>query len=246
MLNVVNRLQLACSLINFFRNVIRFSSAYTVVMFTLERLNLVFNPLSVRLKTTKSAWLVVLAICLIGCILNLWVPFIFHINTLFIKIYCDPNPIWRNEYLILAFSYTVIVVLIPILFIFISNMLIIVQTAKQNSLRKNLTNDDLVSHSELKKHTDTTRMTRTLLVISFSYVFLNLPYLIVWSIYYIVNDEGDFLYILFKLTEIIFLCNYGIKFFLYCVSGSVFRQRLSTSLQANTTSKLLIQKKNSI
>ena len=235
MLNIVNRIELACCLMNFFRNVIRFSSAYVVVVFTLERLNLVFNPLSLRFKTTRSAWLVILAICLIGCVLNMWVPFIFHINTMFIKVYCDPNPDWRSEYLILAFSYTIIVILIPILIIFISNMLIIFQTSKQNSLRKNLTHDELASRSELKKYKETKKMTRTLLIVSFSYVLLNLPYLIVWFIYYILNDDSDYLYILFKLTEIIFLCNFGIKFFLYCVSGSVFRQRLSTSLQVSTS-----------
>lgn len=85
-----------------------------------------------------------------------------------------------------------------------------------------------------------TKITRMLVIISFSYAVLNLPYLISWLIYnykYIrlISANNDDLsdrtnwYSMIKIAEIFNLLNYSISFYVYCASGSVFRNQLKYS-----------------
>lgn len=85
------------------------------------------------------------------------------------------------------------------------------------------------------------KITRMLVIISFSYAFLNLPYLIAWLIYNynikfisFISDDKDLSdrthwFSIIKITEIFNLLNYSISFYVYCASGSVFRNQLRYS-----------------
>ena len=82
---------------------------------------------------------------------------------------------------------------------------------------------------------NTKNITNLLLVISFSYSLLNLPYLISWCIFYfgeLMNRtplETNQIYSVIKISEIFFLINYSINFYIYCLSGSIFRKQLKYS-----------------
>ena len=81
-------------------------------------------------------------------------------------------------------------------------------------------------------------LTKMLVLISFCFVFLNLPYFISWCIFYYkdvltdnnkyqINAENtDHLYSTLKIIEIFYLANYCINFYLYFASGSVFRNQI--------------------
>ena len=47
-------------------------------------------------------------------------------------------------------------------------------------MANNLKVDDQINHKAYKLESQTSKMTTTLLLVSFSYAFLNLPYLITW------------------------------------------------------------------
>ena len=80
------------------------------------------------------------------------------------------------------------------------------------------------------------KITKMLVLISFTYAFLNLPYLIAWSLFYygsiFLSDElimYNNLYSAMKISEIFYLLNYSIYFYIYYASGSVFRNQLKYS-----------------
>lgn len=263
MLDITNRIEFVCRLVNFLRYTLRFMSAYIVVIFTLQRLFLVYKPLSMSFKSNQSAWLTVLVIAFISFILNVWTLYFFQLQTESNKSYCDPS--WQREYFFIVFVYVTLIVLIPILIIFTSNLLIIKKTHKEETKRKSLQKMDLLkperttrqtSKTELslgnfrvnrksvsipqvvvlKKSYNSKKVAHTLLVVSFSYAFLNLPYFFTWLVYYLngLNDtttihseaNSNFLFAAFKIAEIFFIYNYSIKFFIYCASGTMFRERL--------------------
>ena len=72
--------------------------------------------------------------------------------------------------------------------------------------------------------------------ISSSYALLNLPYLITWFIY-ICNtinkpseaEQQNYIFSFVKLSEIFYLFNYSVKFYLYCASGSTFKNQFNSA-----------------
>lgn len=81
------------------------------------------------------------------------------------------------------------------------------------------------------------KLTRTLLMVSSSYAFLNIPYLVSLALFYFnVNVHknttlvtANYMASAVKLTEVFYLLNYGVNFFIYCASGSIFRKQLRYS-----------------
>lgn len=242
LLNITDQNDLTCRSINYLRNILRFISVYIVVAFTVQRLFIVYQPLSLRFKRKKAAWKTVLIIAFIALVINLWVPFIFQINLNESKDqYCDIDKKYKKEYFYLNIIYIGLIMLVPMILIVVCNILIIFRTFKNDTNRKKLqakkislknnsikrelntnktnhlvTNASNVKANLMKKsacksflderqnsmfrmkpHYSTLkqlinkknyrssksspkRLTVILLVISFSFVALNLPYLIEW------------------------------------------------------------------
>jgi len=81
----------------------------------------------------------------------------------------------------------------------------------------------------------TTKLTVMLLVISFSFISLNAPYLTGWLIFFykqafhqLDNLTRNYLVSFLQISEIFYIhiLNYGMKFFIFCASGTVFRNKL--------------------
>lgn len=80
------------------------------------------------------------------------------------------------------------------------------------------------------------KITRMLMFISFSYAAFNLPYLVIWLVYYF-KITFDFidptlrnqLFALTRSAETLQILNYALHFYVYCLSGSMFRKQLQTS-----------------
>jgi len=96
------------------------------------------------------------------------------------------------------------------------------------------------------KANNTGKLTKMLILISLSYAFLNLPYLIAWSLSsnslkqlitfnnLTFMQEDHFSTLIFydsamKICELFSVLNYGIYFYIYFLSGSVFRNQLKYS-----------------
>ena len=285
-INITDRFVLACYLINYLRYVLRFTSAYIIIAFTIQRLYLVHSPFSRKFKSTKSGWKTVGLIVIISLLINLWVPFLFEIQS---NQTCQVKNESNREYFIFTLIYISLIMLIPIIIIFICNSIIInclmKTVANKNGLRRNTKLNDENScltenstNNEIKKHSliisvdankkssirsnntnskpyylsinqiirrvahkasSPIKITKMLILVSFSYAFLNLPYLISWSIYNYkfisvftdideLFDKSDWLSVV-KISEIFNLLNYSIHFYINYASGSVFRNQLRYS-----------------
>jgi hypothetical protein len=91
-----------------------------------------------------------------------------------------------------------------------------------------------------KKRSNETKVTKMLTLMSLSYAILNLPYFISWAtfFYFMAFNFDEFsqkdrrfnLFTANNITEIFYVLNYGIHFFIYCASGHKFRSQLKDAL----------------
>ena len=280
-INIVDHNDFVCRIANYFRNIFRLQSAYIIVAFTLQRLFIVYKPLSNEFKTKKSAWRTLFVILIFSLLINIWAPFLFKINYVDTHSYCDVDRDWVNEYLTINAIYMCLVMLVPILIIFVCNTLIIVKTVQDDLRRKkyknvkSLTkcnnnnnkststllkasvkqtqryrfgreNKNLVNSNNKKiicNQSNSKKMTKTLLLVSFSYAILNLPYLISWSLFYtqmmasiIEPTFKNNLFSALQISEMFNILNYGCHFFVYCLSGTLFRNQLKYTLSRRVKS----------
>ncbi len=71
------------------------------------------------------------------------------------------------------------------------------------------------------------------LIISFSFVITNMPYFIGWTVFFykiafenMNSTSQNYLFSILQLTEVFYVINYGLKFFIFCANGSMFRNKL--------------------
>lgn len=346
-LNIIDKYNLACLLINYLRYVLRFISAYIIVAFTIQRVFLVYTPFSTTFKSTKSGWKTVLLITIVSFVLNIWILFILEIKNDDNKvIYCDVKENWSKEYFHVTLIYICVIMLLPILVIFICNSIIITKIIKKVShekkrkrsfisssttssnyysnqqqqtfitkklneriirtkrgnlnfeklnekntkinfiIHRSSSSQNLANHyrdhhknenrllflsdARLKRRECTNilnnsdfnlrikpyylnmnqiinkiterannskKITKMLLIISFSNALLNLPYFVCWTLNYyeIMLKNGEILieqnnlYSALKISEIFYLMSFGVFFYIYYASGSVFRNQIKYS-----------------
>ncbi len=265
-LNITDRFELACTLINFLRYFLRFVSAYIIVAFTIQRLILIFLPLNNKLKTKRSAWLVFWTVIMASFFLNIWTPFLFSVEKNEDK-RCDVVKEKSNLYFLITIVYTTLIMLVPIVVVFVCNFLIIYRIKKADTkrvelqIKKSITrsnrHDTSVimkikrqsAHLKLKPYylpskqiinnvcsknvEDSKKLTKTLILISFSYAILNLPYLVSWCFFFYQSELNDadaskknYLFSAVQISKVLFILNYGLKFFIYCVTGRSFLNQL--------------------
>jgi len=257
--SLIDTFEMTCRLINYLNNVLRFTSAYILVAFTLQRLFIVYSPLSNKFKSKKSAWKTVAFIYIISLLSNSWILFIFELekdnkNNYF----CNIKHNYESIYFRLTIAYICSIMFIPIIVIFTSNSFLIVGICRSklnNNNRIILSNNNRLAAEHSKpimpnnkkkafvkpyfltmnqlinrvatKANNTRRLTKILILISFSYALLNLPYCISWFMFNFI--ETSFKLEVLKICELFFDLNYGIYFYIYFLSGSMFRNQLKYS-----------------
>lgn len=138
-LNITDKFHLACALVNYLRYSLRFISAYIIVVFTVQRLSVVIRPLKKTFKSKKSAWIAVTLIIGVAFLINAWVPFVFELQTEDNVPYCEIRKKWKTGYFLSTNVYIFIILVVPMITIFVSNLLIIIsakKTVKPDLLRK--------------------------------------------------------------------------------------------------------------
>lgn len=115
-------------------------------------------------------------------------------------------------------------------------------TTTSSSSRRSPINQHLITYNlnrKSKKNENSYKLANILILTSFSYAFFNLPYLITWFLFFYeiaLNENNliikNYLFGTVQYAEIFYLLNYGAKFYIYCLSGSLFRHQLnSTSMK---------------
>ena len=79
-----------------------------------------------------------------------------------------------------------------------------------------------------RRHRDTDRrLTRMVILISMAYVFLALP-LLIRTMYFLCEKPTNYSrkamrFVVYHITNKLFMCNHAANFYLYCLSGARFR-----------------------
>jgi hypothetical protein len=148
-----------CGLFTFFRYTLGFISSYTLTAFTVQRVSIVFKPLSIRYKTKLSAWKSFIIITILSIFLNIWVLCMFKIqkNQQDIQ-FCEINKDFRVEYFRFNGIYIFFIMFLPLFIMLICNFCIIYKTAKDDKNRKLL---QQISKNNLKLENKEPKIKRT-------------------------------------------------------------------------------------
>lgn len=271
-INITDRFEFTCRLINYLRYFLRFFSAYIILVFTTQRAFAICLPFfASRVKSTKFAWFMIILLIIIGLLYNQWILFFFNVikDTHDSSItYCDINKKFSDAYFSLTIFYVVITVFLPIFGIISSNTIIIGSILKANytrnhllktqpfnvnisnkislsmgctestftkSFRSSINYREKINQNSKKSN----RILKVLIMMSFSYVVLNLPYFISWCyfFYQVAIRKNPLPFLKYKLFSILNICeifyvlNFAVNFFIYCASGKNFRCQLKQSFR---------------
>ena len=165
---------------------------------------------------------------------------------------CDVLSEYRSIYLYITFVYTIICILIPILIVIIFNTLLILRLYKSNDKWKNaklILEEQGISFKEIKEkrlQIENLKITWMLVIVSLSFILLTLPHVIV---YFTLNVSHlrkkmypnstplinlNRMQSIEKITELFYISNYGINFFLYILTRNKFREVLIEKLKCKT------------
>ena len=201
-LNIIDINRESCKIANYLRYVLRSISSFIILAFTIQRYIIVYSPLSSkRFKTKRYAWYTCLITINSSFIMNIWSLFMIDLSNQNKK--CDIIDKWINVYYYISICYFTLTKLLPMLIIVILNCLII-HISKKDDLKRdqyrniNMTNiiDTNIRRNAIKTLNQiinknktinqTSKMSKTLALASFSFVILNLPYVIMWYLFYFI------------------------------------------------------------
>ena len=261
LINIIDKFDFFCKSINFARNFLRFISAYIIVAFTIQRTRVIRQPfLQKSLESRKKIRFILSAICVFATLSAFWIPLMLHSTHFESSNYlteCYIRDGYHDLYFLITNIYVVFIILIPMVIISVCNTITIYFMKKSTKKLKYLANLNNLSKdaSELtqmisKKSTNIfvhnqnakSKKAKTniiLLMISSSYVLLDLPYFISWLFlfcqekYNILEDEkfdsiidhsiySNYIIGIINLTEVFYLLNFSIHFYIYVLTTKQF------------------------
>ena len=169
--------------------------------FTIQRFLVVKWPMTSKFKKKSFAWRFTLKITIVSMTINLWALFSFKLKKVNGVQLCDINTELIDIYYFISLFYILLSMFVPMMIILVLNILIINKTSKDDKKRKLLQSDSALNKTNIssgykmirrnairntkilknyKKPNKSRKITFSLLLASFSYVVLNLPYFITW------------------------------------------------------------------
>ena len=144
LINIIDRYDFFCRFINFARYFFRFTSAYIIVAFTMQRMFAIKKPFSSKKYESKMKMTTIIITIIVFAFLSaLWVPIIlqsrhFDSNTFLTECYIREG--YNDVYFIFTNSYIIIIMFIPMIIIFVCNSITIFFLKKQSEQRFFLVN----------------------------------------------------------------------------------------------------------
>ena len=203
-----------CYIIYFIRYSCENFSRLIVMLLCVNRYALICRPFSHQVVTSQTSTMIQL---LITGVLSASAP--VYVFFTFAK--CKVTDMHIYFVLVLVFNI-VLFGIIPILLIFILSLKIIL-TIKGRLMRVNPQNESSSNNNFPQKN-----LNKALLSVVIAYVILSLPYIIRFIFYYAYNKglgvkDSNFL-VSYYLLFLLYQCNFGINFILYCMFCKPFRQ----------------------
>jgi len=174
-----------------------------VTAFTIQRFFIVNSPLTRKFKKKSFGWRITFLIIFVSIIINLWALFLFKLKNFHDIQICDVDTDWIDIFYYISFIYNVFSMLVPMMIILVLNCLIVKRTYENDKIRNQLQSSNSsekknkicnVTHLQArrnairnsvirkinKKSNRSRNMSFALLLASFSFILLNLPYFTTW------------------------------------------------------------------
>ena len=213
----------------------RFSSVYLIVIFTIERFIGVCRPLYRKCMCTDRVARRSIGCCIMmSYLLTLYKPITGGVVPIGNDQYtCGALPTHKVLNFVLDTIYALLITIIPFCIIFALNMMIIrrlIATKRRHNKARFTSEENMIK----------LEFTLLLLLVSTSFVALNVPYFIVWClrisnhfqrVFHAANPSDLTLRGAFFITKAIFSVNYCVNFFAYAITGARFRRQLGLLLK---------------
>lgn len=152
---------------------------------------------------------------------------------------CDVLAEHRITYLYFTFFYTILIIIVPLVIVSVFNTLLIIRLYKSTdqwtSAKLELHEQEL-SYKELREkkvQIENLKITWTLVIVSLTFILLTLPHLIIYFISSIKLIKNTSIHFIQKVTELFYISNHSINFFLYIFTRNSFRRVLKEKLRCD-------------
>ena len=215
---IIDPSEVHCSLNNYFRFVCGVVSSWVTVFLTLERFTVIYFPFKVDIYCTKeNTCVTVIALTSLSCFC--FVPS-FYISRVFLSDHGPTRTInWNyDQQIILMLLFGLVYSIVPSLFIVILNISMMRKLNIQKAFR-------LSSLQHSKSLNNTSQVVIMVRVCSI-FVSASIPAIIVVFAFYSTGCSNSIPKWIFYSSYLLDYINHSVNFFLYCLSGSVFRHAL--------------------
>nr|XP_022295862.1 FMRFamide receptor-like [Crassostrea virginica]XP_022295863.1 FMRFamide receptor-like [Crassostrea virginica] len=233
--NILNSVR-SCQVISYLTFVSSFLSVWFVVGFTSERYIAICHPLRAKLFCTQVRERVAVVIfIMLSVVLYNFASWTTDVYTSKNITRCTYNIKFIKFLNIVTWLDTVVTMLIPFTLIFFMNMRVACTAATFQEKRKGcLTPRDArrVKHRALRSKQQM-RVTRTLLLVSTTFLVLNLPshvFKLSSLISHFLNPAASYQmaqYLIQEISQIFYYASFSMNFFLYALYGKHFQRSLS-------------------
>ena len=239
--DIFNRSVFFCKFLQYLLDLFSDYSTCLILAFTVERFVAVYLPMKFKeICTVKRARLSCLVILFIVAV------FIAPYHILFIGRYHNYNVCTvlmehESKFTILYMVEALVFRIIPVIVIAVLNVFIIVKVSRVTRDRKRRASSKTTcannnKKNRAKKEDKSLQLTIMLILVSTSYVLLYIPVLVHFVLYklqrskIILTMSQDAMLIAQNYTRVLYVSGFAINFFLYTMSGRVFREQLEMIL----------------
>ena len=228
--DIVNRSNVLCKLLQYCMDLFGDYSCLLILAFTVERYVACYHAIWFRNTCTVFKARLLCLITLIVLAIAIAPYHVLYLGVHIVHDVCTVSVGHEKEFIIFYIMEVVMLKIVPVFIIAVLNIFIIIKVrelSRKKACRKSPTN----SNRKPSKEDRNIQLTILLLLVSTSYVILYLPVLIhfiTWGLHRLgkVAVSRNSLIITQNYTRILYIMGFSINFFLYTLSGKVFRDQL--------------------
>ncbi|XP_052761840.1 P2Y purinoceptor 1-like [Mya arenaria] len=214
-----------CQVLLYLSYVARFMSSWIIVAFTAERFSGVCFPLHTMHRKSRR---ILFCLLVTGAIFVIYKPFLSGEYKIGKRTSCTSIPKHIFLSFVLDTIFVTVIFFLPLAIITTLNVLIV----RTLYLRNRHTNDLFAENTKIRLE-----FTIILFAITFFYVTFHMPYFVLWCRLQVLNGPHlpsvsrdkhfwDYWIGLLNIARTVFYLNYCSNFFLYCITGTYFRNEL--------------------
>ena len=239
-LDIINRSSIICQMSQYFSDFFSDYSTCLILVFTIDRLIAVYLPMRFKeLCTLRRARVV--CICVFMVVAIAIAPYHFMYMGLYTQdgyfyYFCSiKSKDYEKRFMIMYISESLLFRIIPVIGIAILNVFIIVRVTKISRDHQRMRSSSCRHNKRTKKDEKNLQLTIMLILVSTSYVLLYIPVLVTFVIDYlerhaVIHVSPDHMLMAENYTRALYVFGFAINFFLYTISGQVFREQLQLIL----------------